>query len=147
MTSDQRYVFDTNALVSAALLARSVSRQAFELACDTGEVIVSAETIVELVDVLRRPKFDRYVPEVDRAGFVARLITEATAVEVRCRVRVCRDADDDKFLALAVSGAATCVVTGDKDLLDLHPFRGIAILTPRQFLDRPSDEPRDTAET
>ncbi|WP_246604676.1 hypothetical protein [Chloracidobacterium aggregatum] len=38
---------------------------------------------------------------------------------------------------MAVNGKATCVVSGDKDLLVLHPFRGIAIVTPRQFMEFP----------
>ncbi|MDP6501994.1 MAG: putative toxin-antitoxin system toxin component, PIN family, partial [Planctomycetota bacterium] len=46
---------------------------------------------------------------------------------------------DDKFLELAVSGAASHIVTGDQDLLVLNPFRGISIVTPRQFLESLSD--------
>ena len=47
----------------------------------------------------------------------------------------CRDPSDNKLLELAVSGAAVCIVSGDQDLLVLHPFRGISIVTPRGFLD------------
>ena len=47
----------------------------------------------------------------------------------------CRDPKDNKFLELAVSGGATHLVTGDDDLLVLHPFRGVAIVTPQAFLD------------
>ena len=42
----------------------------------------------------------------------------------------CRDPKDDKFLELALNGKATHIVSGDEDLLVLHPFRGIPILTP-----------------
>jgi predicted nucleic acid-binding protein len=55
-------------------------------------------------------------------------------VDVTERVAACRDPKDDKFLELAVSGRASCIVSGDKDLLALHPFRGIAILNPAAFL-------------
>ena len=47
---------------------------------------------------------------------------------------MCRDSKDNKILELAVSGAADFVVSGDGDLLVLHPFRGISILRPREFL-------------
>jgi predicted nucleic acid-binding protein len=40
-------------------------------------------------------------------------------------------------LEVAVSGQATVIVTGDRDLLDLHLYRGIAIMTPRGFMNRP----------
>jgi predicted nucleic acid-binding protein len=42
----------------------------------------------------------------------------------------------DKFLALALAGHADFILTGDQDLLILHPFHNIDILTPRQYLDR-----------
>jgi uncharacterized protein len=62
------------------------------------------------------------------------LTREAEWVEVDMRITICRDPKDDKFLELAVSGRATCIVTGDSDLLALNPFRGIAITTPQAFL-------------
>jgi predicted nucleic acid-binding protein len=49
-------------------------------------------------------------------------------------VQACRDPDDDKFLEVAMSGGADWIVTGDADLLALHPFEGIAIVTPADFL-------------
>jgi predicted nucleic acid-binding protein len=51
-------------------------------------------------------------------------------------VRACRDPHDDKVLEAAVSGRADVLITGDKDLLELNPFRGIAILGPVNFLRR-----------
>jgi uncharacterized protein len=49
-------------------------------------------------------------------------------------IRECRDPKDDKFLELAIDGRASEIVTGDADLLAMHPFRGIAVLTPATFL-------------
>ncbi len=51
-------------------------------------------------------------------------------------VTICRDPKDDKFLALGITGDAEIILTGDLHLLALNPFRGIAILSPRSFLDR-----------
>jgi predicted nucleic acid-binding protein len=56
-------------------------------------------------------------------------------VDVDVHIRACRDAKDDKFLELAVSGYGTHIVTGDSDLLALNPFRGIEILPPHRFLE------------
>ena len=129
-----RFVFDTNAVISALLLPRSVARQAFDQALHVGEILISQETVAELYDVLQRKGFEKYVTEDERIEFIAAFVREARLVEVTHRIRVCRDPTDDKFLELALSGQATCIVSGDKDLLVLHPFRGIPILTPRQFL-------------
>lgn len=49
-------------------------------------------------------------------------------------VRACRDPKDDKFLELAVNGRADLIVTGDRDLLDLNPFRDIPIIAPAEYL-------------
>ena len=57
-------------------------------------------------------------------------------VEVVQQVRACRDPDDDKFLEAALAGRADLIITGDADLLVLHPFRQVAILSPTAYLDR-----------
>lgn len=66
--------------------------------------------------------------------FLAALIREAELVDVTEVVTECRDPKDNKFLELAVSGKATCIVSGDKDLLALHPFRGIQMVAPQVVL-------------
>lgn len=50
------------------------------------------------------------------------------------RIIDCRDPKDNKFLELAFAGKANCIVTGDKDLLVMHPFRGINIISPFDFI-------------
>ena len=58
----------------------------------------------------------------------------AERVAITATIKACRDATDDKFLELAVSGRAELVLSGDKDLLVLHPFRGIPIVAPAAFV-------------
>jgi predicted nucleic acid-binding protein len=48
---------------------------------------------------------------------------------------VSEDADDDKYIAAAVEGGATLIVTGDPDLLIVKEYRDIRVVTPRAFLD------------
>ena len=135
MAARSRFVFDTNAVISAALLKRSVSRHAFDKAIAKGKLLVSAETIDELNRVLSRPDFARYLTEEERLEFLAVLLREAELVEITQHVGDCRDSQDNKILELAVSGKAGCIISGDQDLLVLHPFREIPIVTPRDFLD------------
>jgi putative PIN family toxin of toxin-antitoxin system len=129
-----RLVFDTNVIVSAALLAGSIPRQAFDKALDTGRVLISVAALLELAEVLSRKKLNKYLLEEERMGFLVALLKEAELVDVTEVVTDCRDAKDNKFLELAVSGKADCIVSGDEDLLVLNPFRGIPVLTPREFL-------------
>jgi len=58
----------------------------------------------------------------------------AIPVVVTTLIVACRDAKDDKFLEAAVAGTADAIVSGEADLLTLHPFRGISILSPTAFL-------------
>lgn len=88
----------------------------------------------ELDDVLSRHRFERYVTRQERAVFLRDLLRMAMSVTITERVRACRDPKDDKILELAVNGRANYIVTSDDDLLDLNPFRGIAIVRPAEFL-------------
>ena len=134
MSPERRYVFDNSAVVGALLLQQSVPSQAFRAVLERGQILVSAATFTELSEVLGRKKFDRYITREEREQFLAMLLRQATLVEIREEIRVCRDLKDDKFLELAVNGGASCLVTSDRDLLVLNPFRGIPVLTPAQFL-------------
>ena len=117
------------------LLKRSVARQAFDKALEQGKLLVSRATIKELNVVIQRKEFEKYVSEFERIEFITTLIQQAILNEITKTINECRDPKDNMFLELAVSGEAVCIVSGDDDLLVLHPFREIPILTPRQFLD------------
>jgi putative PIN family toxin of toxin-antitoxin system len=132
--NDPRIVIDTNIAVSAVLLPRSIPRQAFDAAASRGKLLVSDATVAELDEVLRRSKFDKYVPEAKRLEFLAALVSEAERVVVTANITDCRDVKDNKFLELALDGGASHLLSGDADLLTLHPFRGIAVITPQAFL-------------
>lgn len=101
-----RVVFDTNALISATLLSRSVSRQAFDFAITSGIILTSIPTLNELGDVLFRPKFDRYLTEEERYQFLAAFLKKSEIVSITETITACRDAKDDQFLELAVNGRA-----------------------------------------
>lgn len=134
MSHKPRYVFDTNAIVSALLSENSVPGQAFHAALDCGVLLLSQATIEELREVLSRAKFDRYLTREEREQFLLVFLQESTVIEIAEDVQACRDPKDDKFLALAVNGKAACLISGDADLLALHPFRDVPILTPLDFL-------------
>jgi uncharacterized protein len=61
MSSKPRFIFDTNAIVSAFLFENSVPGRALLVALDKGEVLLSAQIATELRAVLRHEKFDRYI--------------------------------------------------------------------------------------
>lgn len=135
MKNRMRIVVDTNALISRLLLPDSVPGRAVSKAINTGLLLVSESTMTELADVLSRPKFDRYVSTEDRQQFFRLLGRVVEFVSILCPIRACRDPKDDKFLEVAVNGSADLIVTGDADLLSMHPFQNISILTPSSYLE------------
>ncbi|HWZ50331.1 MAG TPA: putative toxin-antitoxin system toxin component, PIN family [Granulicella sp.] len=137
----RRVILDTSTLVSAALRIGSVPHQALLKALASCDVCASAETLAELEQVLDREKFDRYLDCELRRSFVAvmRRHVHLFAVQDADREAVeppCRDPKDNQFLALALAAEADALVSSDEDLLVLHPWRGIAIVTPAEFLAR-----------
>ncbi len=135
MMKTKRFVIDTNVIISALIFSQSTTMQAFKEARQNGLILISAEILAELIDVLSRKKFDRYLSREIREDFLASLARETELITINETIDICRDPKDNKFLELAISGNATHIITGDKDLLELHPFRDILIVTPSQFLD------------
>lgn len=133
MTS-ARIILDTNVLISRLLLPSSIAGQVVRRVLGLGAPLVSEETLAELARALSKPKFDPYVSIEDRQTFFQLFARVAEWVAVTSTFRVCRDPKDNKFLELAVDGYATLLITGDKDLLTLTPFRRTEIITPADAL-------------
>ena len=136
MRASERIVIDTNMLVSATILPRSVPREAVDRALNDSIILFSEATFDELTEVLFRPRFDDYVSVKDRGLFLAQLARVAEFAPIIQRVRECRDPRDDKFLELALDGRGNVIITGDEDLLELNPWRQIPILSPSNYLKR-----------
>lgn len=132
--SRPRILLDTNLVISAALFASGAPRRAFEWAVVNGAVLLTDALQTELNEVFLRQKFDRYVALDKRLRFLASFLALTVPIIVTEAVDVCRDPKDNKLLEAAISGDAECIVSGDADLLALHPFRAISILSPAAFL-------------
>ena len=130
-------IFDTNILVSAALLSGSRADLCVRtVLAHQLPLIFSTATYDELADVLMRSKLDRYVSRRTRETLLrtwrkAALMFPDAAL--REKVHDCRDSDDDKFLELALASGARAIVTGDADPLVLDPWRGIRLVQITDF--------------
>ncbi|BAB76651.1 putative toxin-antitoxin system toxin component, PIN family [Anabaena sp. FACHB-709] len=129
-------MFDVNVIISAVLLPGSKPESALRKAQDLGELLVSESIWLELEQVLARPKFNRYITLEERNEFLVDLSETVQFIKVTEQINECRDPKDNKYLELAVSGKAECIVTGDDDLLVLNPWRDIEILTVQEFLEK-----------
>lgn len=139
-TEAGRLVLDTNVLISAMLQSKGPPRAVLERVRGAGGVLLFCdETFEEVRTRIMRPKFERYVPAELREAFVRDLLPVSDWVSITGMAMGCRDPDDDKFLELALAGQGDAIVTGDGDLLALHPFQDVPILRPTTFLEMAAD--------
>ena len=129
----ERAVVDTNVLISSAL-TKGLSFQLVRHLIQQSKLLFSIETMDELSSRLKRGKFDPYLSVELREEFLEELSLTADWVTIEGKTQGCRDRDDDKFLETAVVGQADILITGDADLLSLHPFKGLPILTPAKCI-------------
>ena len=125
-----RLVLDTN-VVASALLWDGPPRQLLEVArAGRIELFTSPPLLTELTEILARAKFARKIAAsrfttdqlIDRYSMLAAPVSPTSIP------RTARDPDDDLVLGTALTARADVIVTGDKDLLTLHPWQGIRIL-------------------
>lgn len=131
-----RIVLDTNIFISGLLLSASKAQQVFDQVTESQILLMSDSTFVEIYQTFIRSKFDKYVSLEKRLNFIGSLRQKAEIVNVTETITICRDAKDNKFLELAVSGKADLIITGDQDLLVLNPFKNIEIITVNEFFIR-----------
>jgi putative PIN family toxin of toxin-antitoxin system len=130
-----RVVLDTNVLVSALLFAGPIGRLVSLWRERRIVLLLSKDVFIECLRVLAYPKFKLSGEEIKALveEYVLPFAEMVTVAEASVVIR--EDPADDKFLALAAAGRAHDIVSGDKHLLALREYRGVKIVTPREFLE------------
>jgi uncharacterized protein len=131
-------VFDTNIFVSALAIPGGQAERAIDLVIDVRvKLCISKEIIHEVLGVLAQ-KFSKGPEELSRTAIFLSELGEL--IVPREKLAVLDDEPDNRILECAVTGHAEVIVTGDRAMLNLKKFRGIRILSLRQFLDeQPGD--------
>lgn len=127
-------ILDTNVLISALMYPWSASSRCVVSAFRYFQPVVSSETWDEFELVSSRTKFAKFYTSEERANFVLMLAQSIKLIEVSHAVEDCRNPKDNRFLNLALSSQCEIIVSGDRDLCDMSPYRGIRIITPTDFL-------------
>ncbi len=131
-----RVVIDTNVFISGLISTTSPPARVIDHVAAFGRLVATRDTLEELIATVWRSKFDPFLSRGRRQAALNRLVPLIEIVSAVRIVRACRDPRDDKFLEAAVNGQADVIISGDKDLLALHPFAGVEILTPAEYLTR-----------
>lgn len=126
-------IFDTNVLISAALIKNSPTEKSLQKAIEYGLLAFSKQTLNELIEILKRPKFERYLSKVERQEFLKKILSVSLIFSPSRKFEICRDPRDNIFLDLIFESQADYLITGDQDLLVLNSFESAKIILPSDF--------------
>jgi putative PIN family toxin of toxin-antitoxin system len=127
-----KVIFDTNIWISFLIGKRLRSIKDL-IAAQQIIIILSEQILLELRTVTRRPKLKKYFPEQKVEELIAFLTTVGQIYQPAVNNQSSRDPKDNFLLDLAEISKADFLVTGDKDLLVLNPFKNTEILAPADF--------------
>jgi putative PIN family toxin of toxin-antitoxin system len=126
-------VLDTNVMISAILFGGPPKRVLEHAICGAIEMAVSLDIILEVQDVLRRPKFGFSAEATAEIIRELQEISTLTYPTKKLNV-VATDPDDNRIIECAVESNASVIISGDSDLLNLGEYGKIRILSPVDFL-------------
>ena len=128
-----RVVLDTNIFISGIFWSGDSEKILYAWSNEELEIITSSEIIREIVETLM--DFKIQLPINTLLLWLSILSMKSSMVEPEEEINVVKeDSDDNKFIEAAVAGKADYIVTQDNHLLKIKDFRGINILTPKDFL-------------
>ncbi|MBX7247042.1 MAG: putative toxin-antitoxin system toxin component, PIN family [Candidatus Sumerlaeaceae bacterium] len=133
-------VLDTNVVVSSLLQPSGVPGMIVaQWKSGAFTVALSDLLLEEIADVLQRPVLRRTAKiTLEQIAEFVQLLRETSILAnepLKIVPVVTKDPDDDIVLATAVATNADVIVSGDKHLTDLTKYKGIPIVTPREFLE------------
>jgi uncharacterized protein len=132
-----KIVLDTNVLVSAVIRPQGGAGAVLQRLRQRDFIaLISRATLSELAAVLHQSRLrTKYNLTDRRIRTVLRVVVlRSELLYPQRKISICRDPKDDQLLEVAVAGKADAIVTGDADLLSLHPFEGIPVIPPAFFL-------------
>lgn len=127
-----RIIIDTNLCISM-LIGKRVTELRPILTSPSYELIVSNTLLQEIRIVTSRPKFARYFDPSLVEDFIYFIQVNSRSFILDHIPSRCRDPKDDFLLELAIISDADLLLTGDKDLLELHQIGNCKIITINQF--------------
>ena len=131
-----KVVFDTNVIVSAALYGESLPALLLSLGLeDKVRFFVSPALLNEYETVLKRPRFKLGHNEITK--LMEKILQKAIMVTPTKELKILKDdKSDNRILECATKAKADFVITGNKRHFPFEEFKGIKVVTPREFINR-----------
>jgi putative PIN family toxin of toxin-antitoxin system len=129
-----RLVLDANIFISAFYWGGNPQSIIDRIIEGIDTLFISNEILDEVIDVMSRPKFksspeiiDMYIGTIEKIGRKIYITGNITGIS--------RDKDDDSKIECGMMCHADFIITGDDDLLVLEEYKGIKIITPKEYLE------------
>ncbi len=130
-----RVVLDTNVLISGIFFSGLPSKILTHWRKGDFIAVISEPIIFEYTRVAE--EISKKFPKIDISEILELFIMNSEIIDTsNLGITACEDPDDNKFLECAIAGKCKLIVSGDKHLLKLNPYRDVEILKPREFLDK-----------
>jgi putative PIN family toxin of toxin-antitoxin system len=125
-----RITLDTNVLIASFISHGSCAELLEELI--ENHIIVLSTFILE--ELRKKLSIKFMLDDETISNFISLLMIKAVMVmPTELPGQVCRDADDDNILGTAIAGECDCLITGDKDLLEIRKYGSFDIIRPDEF--------------
>ena len=131
----KRIILDTNLWISF-LISKNLTEIDNLVQTKDTTLIFSNESLEEFIEVLKRPKFEKYFSKKDIEKLLDIFDQFAELIKVKSEIDICRDPKDNFLLNLAIDGKVDYLVTGDKDLLILEKIKKTKIITFRNLVEK-----------
>lgn len=128
----KRIVIDTNLWIHF-LISKDLSNLDQDIFSGKVRLVFSQELLDEFLEVVARPKFQKFFSQDDVIDILNIIDKKADFVNVVSKIDICRDVKDNFLLSLAVDGTADFLITGDNDLLELSEIEKTKIITITQY--------------
>jgi putative PIN family toxin of toxin-antitoxin system len=127
-----RVVFDTNIFISALVIPESLAEKAILKIIEGGDILVISKDIINEVLSVLSSKFSR---DKEALSHVAVMLSElGELVKPIKKIKVFKDDPDNRILECAIHGKADVLVTGDKEMLQLREYKGIKIISLKEYI-------------
>jgi uncharacterized protein len=129
-----KIVLDTNVLISGIFFSGPPSQILAAWQKRKIQFVASADILDEYIRVV--DDLSDHFPDLEASGILEVIAANIELVmPEKIDKQICDDPEDDKFFACALAGKAKIIVSGDKHLLRVKGYRGVKVLSPRDFLD------------
>lgn len=129
-----KIVLDTNVFISGIFFSGPPSQILKAWGSRKIQIILSEEILDEYTRVAH--ELSSKFPSVDILPIIEMVTIHGKFIDTQgVDITVCEDPDDNKFIECAIAGNCSIIVSGDKHLLKLAGYSGIAVLKPRNFVE------------